>query len=314
MATTVSNVHYSRPLETMSIAYHPQGMMAESIFTVCPVKFEADIYYVWDRGANFRAIDDLRPDGVRAKSVDFKFSTDGYHTDEHALETYLTERERKNSDDPLQLEIAKVHGAQDLILLQQEIRIAALLANTANYATTNTTNVGSVATNQWNNASFTGSIEQYFDNGSEAIRVQLGGLQSNTIVIPKPVAKIVKRDALVRELIKYTHSDLLVDGDLPNKLWNHQVVIPGTSYTSSLEGAASVSLSEVWGKHAWVLYRTGAPSIGTVNFGYIFRVGGVSVKTWRDESIDTTFYRPAYNQVEKIVSPYAGYLLQNVIS
>src|SRR5690242_13505005 len=113
MATTVNQVHYSRPLETMSIGYRPMGMMAESIFAVCPVKKEADPYYVWDRGGMFRAIDDLRPDGTAAMEADFNFTTDGYHAEEHALRTKVTDRERDNADDPLQLQLTKVRATQD---------------------------------------------------------------------------------------------------------------------------------------------------------------------------------------------------------
>jgi len=71
---------------------------------------------------------------------------------------------------------------------------------------------------------------------------------------------------------------------------------------------------DLWGKHVWAVYRVDAGSTDTPNFGYIFRVAGMQVKSWHDDEVDATFYRPTYNQTEKIVSPYAGYLMQNVIA
>ncbi len=312
--TTVQNVHFSRPLETLSIDYYPEGLIAETIWPVVTVVHEADKYYVWNRGEKFRLIDDLRADGTAARRIDVSFTTDGYVTHEHALETVITDRERNNQDAPLMLELTKTRAAQAIILVNQEFRIAGVMANTANYAASNQTNVGSVAANQWNNSAFTGSIEQVLDAAKEAIRIQTGGKQATQLVIPKAVALIMKRDTKTRELIKYTHSDLLTDGDLPPKLWGLSTVIPAAAYNSQgVEGEAD-TMVDLWGKHVFCLYKTPAPGLNQLNYGYIFRVGGMSVKQWRDERVDSTFYRVAYNQVEKVVSIYAGYLVQNAIA
>ena len=312
--TTVSNVHYNTLLADLSIGYHPSGLMAEDIFTAVNVQHESDKYAIFDRLDAFRLIDDVRPDGTSAKVIDFGWTYDGYVTAEHALSVRLTDRERKNADNLLRLQLMKVNGVQGILMLNQENRIATLMTDTTKFASSNQVNVGAVAANQWNNGGFVGSIEQVIDTAKEAGRVQMGGLAFNRLVLPKAVAMVVKRDAKIRDLIKYTHQDLLVDGDLPPTLWGMKTIIPAAAATTSLEGATAGTMVDLWGKHAWAVYRVDAGSTDTPNFGYIFRVNGLQVQSWHNDEVGATFYRPTYNQVEKIVSPYAGYLMQGVIA
>lgn len=307
----VSAVHYARPLEMLAIDYHAAGMVAEEVFPVVPVVHWNDKYLVWDRDTAFTLPDDTVADGTAAKSLSTTFSYQTYVAMKHAYRFIITDAMVRNADSEIRLQVKHLRMTQDKILLNQEKRIAALMSNPANYAPGNTLALS--GTNQWNNASFAGSIEAYFDGATEAIRQQTGGMQATHTVIPKPVAKVMKRDALIRDLIKYTHADLLVDGDLPPMVWGLKVIIPAATYNVSNEGVPG-SMVDVWGKNVYVLYRPDNPGDGVLAYGYIFRVGGVQVRQWRQEDIDSTVYEVAYIQDERIVSPYAGYLLQNVIA
>lgn len=310
--STVSNVHYSQLLADLSIGYKPTGMVSEDVFVVVSVVHESDKYAVFNRTDPFTLIDDVRDDGTRAKMVDFGWTYSGYVTSEHALEARLTDRERANADNLLHLEVMKVNGVQGILMLNQENRIATLMSDANQYASTNKVTLS--GTGQWNNASFVGSIEQTIDSAKEAIRLQAGGVVANRLVIPKAVALVVKRDAKIRDLVKYTHQDLLVDGDLPPVLWGMKTTIPACVVSRSIEGSATPTLVDLWGKNVFVAYRTEAGSTDTPNFGYIFRVGGTMVQTWHEDNVGATFYRPTMNQAEKVVSAYAGYLITNAIS
>lgn len=313
--TTVRGVHINAVLTNLSIGYHPSGMIAERVVPVVPVKKESDFYYVWNRGDAFRIPETRRPDGDRANAVDFGFTRDSYLCDEYALETRITDRQRDNADSVLSLELAKTRRTQDLIALAMEKRVAQMLTDPNSYAATNVVTLS--GTNQWNNASFAGSIEQVFDGAKEAIRLQTGGVaQAALAIIPRPVAQVIKRDAKVRDILKYTHSDLLVDGELPPRIWNLEVVIPTAveSVDREVYGVDSATLQDVWGKHVVVLHRPSAPAIDTLAFAYIFRARDWTVEQWRDEPTSCTWYRVSIVQAEKVVSKYAGYLIQNAIS
>jgi hypothetical protein len=318
----VRGVHVNQPLSNLSIGYHPVGMVAEAVFPVVPVRHESDVYYKWDKGQAFRVErtdgkSTLRADGTRAKGVNFGASTALYVAEEYALETKITDRERDNADSALQLEISKLRRVQDLVLLDQEIRVASLLTTAANYAAANTATLS--GTSQWNNASFASQagtqsvIEQNIDTGREAVRFATGGLEANTIIIPRVVARVMKRDIGVRDQIKYTDPSILVGGHLPPQLWGLNVVMPGAVYVSSIEGEAVVPV-DVWGKNVIIAYINPNPGLDSLTLGTIFRARPWQVKQWREEDIDSMFYRPSLVQTESLIANDCGYLILSAIA
>ena len=317
--TVVQNVHTNAALTNLSLSWTPEGMIARKIIHTIPVKHESDFYYRWRAADRMRRVDTRRADGTRANMVAFGFERDSYLCEEYALEAATTKRERDNADSILMLESNKTRGVQGLVELDLEARVAALFTSTANYASTNWLNVGSVATNQWNNASFAGSIEKVFTSAKDAVRL---GTYNNAgvqwAIIPQPVADVIKLDAKVRDMIKYTDSTLLVNGDLPPRIWNLSVVIPTAVEQTGIDvfGAADplTGRTDVWGKHVVLTMQPHAPGMDQLAHAYIFQARPWLVTQWEDQSIDTTFYRVGYIQTEKIVCNTAGYLLQNVIA
>ena len=303
----------SAPLTNFAIGYHPKGMIARQVFDVVPVVKEAGLYYRWNREDAARVPNTARANGAASNLLDFDLDSNGtYRCTEHALKAKISDRDRANADNILKLEQSKTMRVKDLVELDLEGRIATLLTTTGNYASTNYTTLSGV--NQWNNASFVGSIETNIDTAKEAIRTQTLGLEADTIIIPSAVAKVMKRDSSIRELIKYTHSDLLVDGDLPPMLWGMKVLIPKAVTVTSRKGAAATTLADVWGKHVVLMVSNGGGMIDTPTFGKIFQQGAEIVKTWRDEEIASDFYEYSETTDEKVTSSYAGYLIQNAIA
>lgn len=316
-------VHINVPLTTFSIGYHPDGFIAEQLFPVVPVVHESDYYYVWDQASAFRrqrtdGYDSLVADGAIAKRVDFGATPDIYKAEKFAHTTRITDRQKQNQDPVLRLEISKTRRAQDLCLIDQELRVANIVTAAASYATANKTTLS--GTSQWNNASFVSQtsgtfsvIEQNFDNGKEAIRQSTGGKQPNVAVIPAAVAKVMKRDVGVRDSIKYTHADILTNGDLPEMLWGMKVLIPAAVYDNSVENETYTPV-DIWGKSVILAYVEPNPGLDALTFGSIFRARAWQVRQWRNEEEEATYYEPGVIQAEKAVSFSAAYLIQNAIA
>ena len=320
---SVRGVHINVALSNLSIGYHPAGMVAEQVFNVIPVNHESDDYWFWDKGQAFRVArtdgkGTLRPDKARAIAVNFGAKVNSYTASEYAAETDISDRERDNADAALQLEVSKVRRAQDLVLLDQEIRVATLLTTTTNYAGANTTTLSGAS--QWNNASFASQssatqsvIESNIDTGREAVRLATGGLEPNTIIVPRAVARVMKRDLGVRDQIKYTDPNVLVGGHLPPQLWGLNVIMPGAVYTSTVEGETP-TMTDVWGKNVVIAYINPNPGLDALTLGAIFRKRPWQVKQFRDEAIDTTYYRPSMVQAEVAVAFDCGYLIAAAIA
>lgn len=323
-SATVQGVHVNAPLSQLSIGYHPTGMIAEMIFPVMKVAHESDLYYKWDKGQAFRVERSdgkgtLRADKARAKQFNYGFTLDSYTALEYAGEVSVSDREVANADSALQLQVSKVRRVQDEILLDQEIRVASLLTTTGNYASANfTTNSG---TSQWNNASFASQtngqhsvIKGQIETGKEAIRKATGGLLPNTIVIPRAVAAIMYNDVGLVDLLKYSPPANLATSDiLPDTLWGMKVLVPTAVYQTAVEGEA-FSGSDVWGKNVILAYVNPNPGLDALTAGLIFRQREWQVKQFREEEIDSTFYRPSLIQAEKAVAFDCAYLIQNAVA
>ena len=318
----VNEIHIDAALSNIALGYHPAGMIAENIFPIATVKKESDKYYEWNKGDAFRIPDStMRADGTKSKRIGFNLSTNTYSAEEYALNVQVTDRQLANADSVINLRASKTRRLKDILTLDQEIRVASLLTTQANWASTN--RVQRSGTQQWNNASFDGGatygIEATLDTGKEAVRKGTGGLEPNIIIIPSAVAKVMKKDSTIRDLIKYTHANLLVDGDLPQMLWNMKVLIPKAVKNTNKEGNATQTLTDVWGNHVVLLYVTTNAAIDEVTAGYIFRAANAAhipwgVRTWREQAEKAEVVETEICQDEKLVCNVAGYFVEDVIA
>lgn len=322
--------HLNQLLANLSIEYRPTNarFITDDVFPVLPVDKENDTYALWDKSQRFRVIrtdgnDSLRADGTRAAQKKYGWTYDTYVAQEFSEEFGITDREAANTDAGLQLIQAHMAGIQDDILLHRELRVANLLTTAANYASTN--KVTKSGTSQWNNASFASQttvlasqIKNDIDTAKNAIRQQLGGVMPNTIILPEPVAQQAENDFGLMDLLKHNGgiTDLvsngypLADG---NKFFGLRILRPSGTYESENEGESS-TVTDIWGKNVVVCY-VGPAAPRTLTFGLQIRKQPFgAMKQYRDEGIDTTFYRVGMIQTEKLIVANAGYLISAVIA
>lgn len=307
-------VHVNAALSNFALGYKNGRMIADEISPALKVEKESDKYYVWDRGNIYRLPKTLRADGADSGEVEFALSNTTYQCEEYALKSRTTERQRKNADSVLRLEQSKVRMVQELLMLDREQRVATLLTTQGNWDSSVRTQLS--GTDQWNNASFAGDIESDMDTGKEAVRSVIG-LEPNHIIIPAAVAKVIKRDPTIRELIKYTQNNLLVNGDLPPTLFNMKVHIPGAINITSEEGAATTTTADVWGKHVVMLWIPEGREV--VNEDPVcvktFRARDWRVNQWEEPSKGKSiWYEPSLVEDVVLTSNISGYFIEDAIA
>lgn len=233
--------------------YHPHGMIATQLFPVVRVVHERDYYYAWDFGTEPGAT--LRE----------------YHAQEFAHTVQGAT-------------MAHLHRAQDLVLLDQEIRIARLATDPANYPVTN--RVTLAGSRQWNNKD-TACIDEDIQTGRKAIQAATGGLLPNTIVIPRLVARSMSGSAPLPEVVE-----------------GMRVLIASTTY---VDGEKFV---DVWGNNVLLAFVAPGMALDQVTLGLIFRS-----QPWRvTEVSDAAAMRVSIEQAEKLIAPSCGYLIRNVVA
>lgn len=316
----VDTVHANEYLRNFVLGYQfPEGMyIADQVIPPLPVVNETDDYYEWERSAFSRREQTLVPDRSAAREVRPTFASGAYRAERYALATSISDRERRNSDDQLGLEQAQIMLVNQLLRLDIEVRASLLLTRT------NTSGVALSGAEQWNHASYDGTdatdaIEARFDAAKTAIRQATNGFDPTHVIIPEAVAKIVKRDSQVRELIKYTQNDLLVNGDLPPTLWGVKVIIPKAMYTTSPEGTAegSVTFTDIWGgTDVRFIYVNPRPAIMQPATAYQFRLSAdnFSVDEWREDRRKLDLYENSVTQDMKLTMSGGAYVIEDAIA
>ncbi len=297
----------------------PKGLIADQVLDKTIVPLKAGEYFRWDRGDATRIADDYRAPGSKPNKIEFNLDTAGIYTCKKRTKAFdILQDFVDNNQVPQARESLSIRTRKN-VALGLEARAATALTTTSNYASTNYDTLAGV--DQWDNASFSGNIEKDIDTMKEAIRIFNFGLDGEMfIIIPAAVAKVIKRDDKIRELIKYTQSNLLVNGDLPPTMFGLKVIIPRAAYTSSVKGAATTTIEDVWGKDVVVGMKTGADQIDEPSFIKLFvhkkypNLEGV-VRNWVTPNLDytETVEYVTYNDV-KITSNVGGYVLKSVIS
>lgn len=298
-----SELQVEMVLTAFSVGYKPGNLIAEQILPVVQHGAETGVYWKWDGDYAYDVPDTLIADGTRPKTIAVKATKVPFATEEYAVEATITDRERKNAANVLEMEQHRNRRAMDALLMDQERRVY-------NRLLTDVTQGATLAGNDKWSADDNESVEEQIDEAKEMIRVQTGGQEPNFIVIPRNATRHLKRNPYIRELLKYTHQDLLVNGELPPILWGLKVIIPGAIMNA---GTTSADFQNIWGNNVLIGFKTDAPELESQSLGYIIREGDVTTYTYREDPIRTTFYRPTVQQTEVIAFPKAGYWLKSVI-
>lgn len=319
----VGSVHINAELTTLSIGYHPDGMIAEQVFPVVAVNHESDIFHKWDKGQAFNLLrsdgnGSLVADGARAKELRFGTTRDSYQAEEWKHAVGITDREMRNADKSLNLEVSRVRRAQDIVLLDYETRVATPLVTAANYATAN--KVTLAGTSQWNNASFTSqnTAGQSVIGGEiltaiDAVRQSTGGRYPTHIIIPAAVMAVMRNDKGLNDSVKYTSNTIATGQPFGDSLYGLRILMPKAMSQSVAEGEAT-ALTDVWGKNVIVAYINSNPGLDDLILGVTLRQRPWQVRQWREEPESRTMYEAGFVQAEKTITFDCAYLIQSAIA
>jgi hypothetical protein len=313
---TPSDYHVNALLTNFAIEKGVGGAFAaDLIYPVIPVKKESDTYWSYPSPELRDDVDALRAAGDMAKEVDWKPTTATYSAKEYALRRALPWRALDNADDPNRVKMETVRKLVHKIRLGIEKRIKSVVMSTT-YITNNTS-----PSVKWDASSGTINIEGNIDAAKEAV-VAACGHEPNVIVIPPAVARVVKRNSTLRDLVRYTDPKLLINGDLPPVLFNLRVVIPGAIELTS-NPAQTDSIARIWSTdNVLVAYVDDALDTESITLGKQFRVKKrmqgddlpIMVREYENTEREATFIEVSVIQDEKLVSAACGYLLTDVLT
>ena len=314
MADRYSTENLNRTLTQFALETMQQpveGFIAEKIAPIIRVPRNSGTYYKFEKKANIKDdFDTLRAPKDEANEVSRAYTEGTFACQQHALKELIADEERRDVD------LAMIDPDRDAqALITDKLRLGLeLRVNARVMSTTYVTETGA-ATAAWNAASGV-KIEDDIDAAKNNV-LKKCGRQANVIVIPPHIATFAKKDSEIHNLCKYTRQDLLVNGDLPPRIFNLEVLIPTAIYDEAAPGLTTQTLDFIWDDNSvLVAYvdRSTTPNKRAMSLAYQFRcpIGGafdIAIKKYRKEGKSSDVIEGQVEQCEEVVCVGAGYLI-----
>lgn len=258
----------------------------------------------------------LRAPGAEAVEVDYTASQGTYACFERSAAKGIAWEAYQNTDDPYDPKRDATKHTIDLIMQANEYGLATAMSNNSIM----TQYVALSGTQKWDEATYASDPIADIFTACEAVRTSTGRWP-NLMVMPHKVRTALKKHPLIIERIKYTPGKQtggsLTNSELEQAIADifgiKKVVVGSAVYNQANEGAAD-SLTDIWGKNLWVIYRVETPTILEASFGYTIQDLPRTVDGWSEIWKKRDVVRTSWSYDQNICDVNLGYLIQNCIT
>jgi len=329
MQPTPGDVHYSRPLTNISVAYvqDATSFVADRVFPNIPVSKQADRYWTYDRGYFWRDEMALRAPSTESSGSGYTVdNTPTYYAPVYAFHHDIPDEVRANSDDPLNPDReSAILVTQKALIKREKLWVTKFFANSL--WTTTITGVASGEDNsttkrQWNDAAST-PIEDVRVGVTTVL--ESTGLAPNTLVMGRRVWDALIDHPDVIDRIKYGQTAggpaMTTQAVVAALMGVDRVFVMTAVENSAVEGATNV-FAFIGGKHALLCYSAPAPGIMTPTAGYTFSWQGFlgstnmgwRIKRFRQERINSDRVEIDMAFDQKLVAADLGYFFLTMVA
>lgn len=273
-------IHQNKALANVSIAFKNTKLIAQELSPTFPVLKESDSYYVYDMD-NLRLDETARANGAEANEVKFNVSTASYKLQEHALKDIVTDRDRANADEAINMDADTTENLTDKILLRIEEDLHELVMTKSNWSN----NYSISATAVW---SLNTTLADPIDLVATATTVvaKESGKDPNVMVVNYPTFIDMKINVNLIDRIKYTTPDSLSDQLIARLLDIDKLLVGKAIQNTADEGMASDN-EFLWTDSAFIGYVEPAPGLKKASALQTYRSAAKGnpwrVKKWREE-------------------------------
>lgn len=245
---------------------------------------------------------------------DYEFEMNDYECKEYGWEEPVDDVEAELYGDYFNAgEIASMRG-MDIILRNQEKRVADMLLNESNFSVDD-------VTNEWDDAANATPRDDVMD-GANSMHSNTG-VWPNVLIISKSIFDNVMGCDQIQSYIKYTNPVLIQGMEAQRRLLaqflNLDNILVADAVYDSADKGQSFSSSAIWGTEHGILAKvaTNARDLREPCLGRTFLWTGdspqnVMVEQYREEQTRSTIYRTRQHVDECFVFSGAGYLLGNL--
>lgn len=320
------NVHVNKALTDLSVAYEikPGMFIAPEIAKVRTVSKRSDNFFIWQRG------DVTRDYGAAAEwaigavpnEINQSFDTGSYTAKRYGFRDFLPDEVAANADEALQLATMITEFLTRVIEKGIDARVAvnkmfstALNTNTT-FAAATGTGSGTIAT-ATNTARY---INQAFNTAKINVSLANNGQLPTHVVMNQDVAQRIAASVEIADQIKLQMGvQYILNGGwqgrnygLPDQLYGMNVVVTGLPNNTAVRGQTdsfSLLIGGALNSGTIGFFIVEQPGLKTMNTCTQFRVGGITVRSYRDDPRKGTWIEVSVDQDENITNSVGGYLL-----
>jgi hypothetical protein len=321
-----SQFHYDAILSALSVAtiQSDDNYIATKVMPVVPVDKQSAKYYVFDPEWFLRDDMQLRPPATESAGTGFKLSRDSYDADVWALHHDISDQDRANADEAIDLERIATRMLAAQAKQRLERSFFANFLTTGKWGLDLTGVSGTPSTNQfkqWNDPASDPAAD--IDTAADTIAAATG-LTPNTLVLGQTAFRRMQRNPAMQDRFKYT-SAASITKEMIGSIFDiapDRIFIAKAIKATNKEGQ-SLATGFIAGKVAWLGYVAPGPGMETPSAGYTFNwrqpVGGGDLSTapvykFRMDELKADRVETEIAFDQKVVAPALGVFFNSAVA
>jgi len=238
--STGKDLYVDPVLSNAVVGRRPEGFIADQLLPVTTVDKQSGQYYKFSHLEWYRheAGQSLRAPATEAKKVSMTVSSDTFFCPNYALGAEMPVEDRVNADTVLQWAESNAAFVTEKLLMDYEMRVAALAVSSSNVATI------FLASSGWNSSGRTVLTDLL--TWKESFR-QITGKLPNTMIIPEPVFNKIKINDQLRDILYGDRGGMASAEQIASLVGISKVLVPSIQVNTSVEvDPQDGTLADVW--------------------------------------------------------------------
>jgi len=280
------DVHIDKLLTTISIAYSNEDYIADKIFPTVMVEKQSDLIATYDKADWLRSVMQPYVPGTKGARSGYRVSTKTYFCKGWKLGKEIPDDVKANADQPFEQNRDATEWLKEQAQLRWELEFATnFFAASKGWQD----KVAGTDFTQWSNFAGSNPISDIRNLG-DLIRSKTGR-KLNTMLYSQLTWNVLVDHPLIVDRLKYTSKESLTPEMLARLCGYDNTYIGSAINVTSVEGNATTTVAEVYGKHALGLHVPTRPGLMTPTAGYIY--------IWRPITNTKFFIRRLRNDEEE---------------
>jgi hypothetical protein len=292
-------------LTGLAIAYQPQDLIGDLVLTKTHVDSPEFKYHFYDKGQLLTSMNTEIGEYGLPEETEFKYSEKHEGTSIYSHVTKLSFRHLNMNNQERNKEAKRITFSKNILKLADEVRLADLLRNAANYENNTVT---MTAANNFASANSTpiSFVQQCIDSMWKP---------ANTMIISRAGASFLRGCKAIVQMYKGNAvEDGLVPLDFLKEVFDVKRILVGGARVNTAKRGQAVNLSYVWGNDMILMYLDEAADLDCgITFGQRVIYKDYNVQIYTDAkpgAQGVRYYKSVEEHKDLITCPDCGFLIK----